>query len=455
MERESLLYHHPQFEPSHTTRNLWLFCRRKETAAGSPGLFCSPRRWDTPLFFLILLLELIGLYFFYTYVGNLTFAIAFLVADITFALFAHIFHGPVSIAENRLFLLRRNVKLPRVRHGQHLPELARAGQIRREKWKLFRLRSFATVFYSLISMLAFFKVAGFMANWPGRDPVNSISVTICLTYVVVAYLHIYATGYFVFSSLFFLRFDLDLKKHREQQGRLYAGIDAGTATGNRYEGIDLHTLLLTDPKYDEFGYRHKSRAEMPRFSNCTVRNHFLHDNRLYLYGVLTDEDLNAFLGNHANNVEGKTVLGIVLLEIQLSRGLLGGGIDRYTEPVPFPAGNIAGPGAVEPARQPAGSYSVARVGNDHEENRRERAGQPWEYEWVLEERIPGETPGQPPVMRNLPGRILPSGDPLTVEVNFAGLDPGTVVYLSVHARNQARPFVRGIPSPPFPVRILA
>jgi len=210
MERESLLHKYPQFEPSGTTRKLWLYCRRKETAAGSPGLFCSPRQWDMPLFFLILLLEIAGLYLFYAYVGNLTFAVAFLLADITFALFAHLFHGEVSVAENRLFLLRRNVKLPCIKHGQHLPEPARAGQIRREKWKIFRMKLFASVFYSLISLLAFFKIAGFMANWPGRDPINSISVIICLTYVVVGYLQIYATGYFAFSSLFFLRFDLDL-----------------------------------------------------------------------------------------------------------------------------------------------------------------------------------------------------------------------------------------------------
>jgi len=170
-------------------------------------------------------------------------------------------------------------------------------------------------------------MGGFMANWPGRDPINSISITICLTYIVVAVLQIYATGYFTFSSLFYLVFNRDLKKHKEQQGRLYARIHAGHATGNLYEGIDIHTLLLTDPKFEDVGYRQRNRESLPKFNNCTVRNHFIHDNRLFLYGVLTDEDLNAFINCHANRVEAKQILGLILLDLQLEKMISDGGRD--------------------------------------------------------------------------------------------------------------------------------
>ncbi|MDP1621221.1 MAG: hypothetical protein Q8M08_02670 [Bacteroidales bacterium] len=455
MERESLLHKNPQFEPGVNTKKLWLYCRRVETQIGSPGFLCSPKQWDLALFFLIILLEIIGLYLFYKYVGNLTFAIAFLLADVTFAIFAHIVHGSMSLTQNRLFLLRRNVKLYLNKPGRGILALARDGQINREKWKLFRYKVFSSTFYSSISLLAFFKIVGFIANWPGRDPINSISITICLTYIIVAVLQIYATGYFTFSSLFFVLFDWNLKQHKEQKGRHYARIDAGTSTNNLYEGIDIHTLLLTERKFYELGYQQKTRESLPKFNNCTVRNHFIHDNKLYLYGILTDEDLNAFVNCHANNVEAKQVLGIVLLDLQLEKCILNGGKDVYTEPIPFPAGNIAGLGAIEPGRQKVAEYSVAKVANDLDENRKERAGRCWEYEWILEEHTPDDNRQHPPATIKIPNAITRSKDQLSVTVNFEGMKAGQTCYLSVYAKNLAEPFVRGISSPAFPIRIIA
>jgi hypothetical protein len=294
-----------------------------------------------------------------------------------------------------------------------------------------------------------------MANWPGRDPINSISITICLTYIVVAALQIYATGYFFFSSLFFILFNLNLKKHRNKQGRLYARIDAGTATGNLYEGIDIHTMLLTDPKFDDLGYRQKNRKNLPKFNNCTVRNHFIHENRLYLYGVVTDDDLNAFVNFHANHVEAKQILGIILLDLQVEKCILSGGRDLYTEPIPFPAGNIAGKGAIDRAAEDRATYSVARVANDLFENRKERTGRSWEYIWTLEEHVKPEDKQLPPSINRITDVITKSEDQLSVQVNFAGLKPGNTYYLSVYAKNLAEPFVRGISSPLFPIMVLA
>jgi hypothetical protein len=453
MERESLLYKNPQFEPGAGTKKLWLYCRRKETQIGSPGFLCSPKQWDLALFFLIILLEIVGLYLFYKYVGNLTFAIAFLLADVTFAIFAHIVYGSISIAENRLFLLRRNVRVNINKQGPQTLPLARAGQINKERWKLFWLKLFSSSFYSLITLLAFFKIVGFIANWPGRDSINSISITICLTYIIVAVLQIYATGFFVFSSLFFLLFDWDLKKHRQQKGRLYADIEAGTRTQNLYEGIDIHTLLLTNPKFDELGFNQRNRENLPRFNDCTVRNHFIHDNRLFIYGVVSDEDLNAFVNSHANNIEAKQIIGLILLDLQLENMSLDGGVDRYTEPIPFPAGNIAGYGAIELSRQTVAEYSVARVANDLDESRKERAGHYWEYEWRLEEHEADIHDGTRFHTINISNAITYVNQ-LCVRVNFEGLKPGHTYYLKVNAKNTAEPFVRGSSSPPFPIRII-
>ena len=230
--------------------------------------------------FLILLLEFIGLWLFYRYVGNLLFAVAFFAADITYAVSAHLVYGRMSVARNRIYLLHQHVKIHITRRGQRILTPSPEAQARRERRKLFWLRLYAWFFYLLIALLALFKMGGFIANWPGRDAVNSITVTICLTYVVVAALQIYATGHFAFTTLFSLVLGADLRKHRSRNGMFYARTDAGTFTGNRYEGIDLHTLLLTDPRFEELGYRHRDRSELPRFGNCTVRNHILHDNRL-------------------------------------------------------------------------------------------------------------------------------------------------------------------------------
>ncbi len=123
----------------------------------------------------------VGLYLFYEYVKNLSFAIAFFFADVIFAISAHLVYGEISKTKNRLFLLRERIKIHISRRGQKVLTLAREGQINKEQWKLFWLKLFSSFFYSLISLLAFFKIVGFIANWPGRDSVNSISVTICLT----------------------------------------------------------------------------------------------------------------------------------------------------------------------------------------------------------------------------------------------------------------------------------
>jgi len=307
----------------------------------------------------------------------------------------------------------------------------------------------------MIALLAVFKIGGFISNWPGRDPVNSISITICLTYIIVAVLQIYATGFFVFSSLFFMLFRMDLKKHQDKKGKYYARIDAGTCTGHLFEGIDLHALLLTDHKFDELGYRQKNRQSLPKFNNCAVRNHFIHDNRLFLYGVVTDEDLNAFVNFHANLVEAKQVLGLILLDLQLEKSFLQGGIDKYTEPVPFPVGNIAGTGAIDLAVQKDAIYSVDRVANDLFENRKERAGLSWEYEWTLEEHVTEDNSDLPPVKNFFPDALGKSENQLSVRVDFTGLKPGHTYYLGVYARNLAEPFVRGISSPLFPIRIIS
>jgi hypothetical protein len=454
METETLLHQNPQHEPSVNTKRLWLYCRRKETQIGSPGLLCSPARWDLVLFFVILVLEFIGLYLFYKYVGNLVFAISFFAADITYAISAHLVYGKMSLVKNRIYLLHQHVKVWLVRRGQRILPPSPERQAKKERWILLWLRIYAAFFYLLIALLAVFKMGGFIANWPGRDPVNSISITICLTYVVVAALQIYATGYFTFTSLFNALFSLHLRQHRSRQGRLYARIDAGNPLRHEYEGIDLHTLLLTDPRFEELGYRQKNRKNLPKFNNCAVRNHFIHHNRLYLYGVLTDEDLNGFVTFHANQVEARHVLGLILLAMQLEKCLLQGGRDLYTEPIPFPAGNIAGVGAIDRTVYDHSTYSIARVGNDRFEHRKERAGLGWHYEWILEEfqaDEQGQTQQEPvPV----PGVLNRSEDQLSVNVSFSGLKTGQTYYLSVYARNLAEPYVRGISSPPFPIRII-
>ena len=219
--------------------------------------------------------------------------------------------------------------------------------------------------------------------------------------------------------------------------------------------MDLHTMLLTDSKFDDLGYQQKNRDCLPKFNNCTVRNHFIHDNKLFLYGVVTDEDLNSFVNYHANNVEAKQILGIILLDLQLEKCILNGGTGIYTEPIPFPAGNIAGAGAIDLANQQVSDYSIARVANDRVETRKERYGRSWEYEWILEEHIPNDDRQIPPVINQLPGAIVKLENQLSVRVNFAGLKAGHTYYLSVFAKNLAEPFVRGISSPPFPIRIIA
>ncbi len=248
-------------------------------------------------------------------------------------------------------------------------------------------------------------------------------------------------------------FNRNLSKHKEQQGRLYAEVDAGTPTRNLFEGIDLHTLLLTNPKYNELGFHHRSRESLPQFNNCSVRNHFIHNNKLYVYGVVTDDDLNAFVNSHANNIDARLILGLVLLDFQLENFSIDSGIDRYTEPIPFPAGNIAGFGAIEPGKQPTADYSVARVGNDLDENRKEKAGYCWEYEWVLEEHLPADDKTHPATTVTIPNAITRVNQ-LNVKVNFEGLKAGNTYYLSVFAKNLSVPFIRGISSPPFPIRII-
>ncbi|MCX6303724.1 MAG: hypothetical protein NT040_02035 [Bacteroidetes bacterium] len=282
----------PWYAPGSGTLYKWLYTRKhpvRGTNFQSPGLFeTAGFGTDAFLFSMALLLEITGLTAFYAFFDSILFAALFFVLDFIFAIGSHWNRGRQAELNNQLALVHDFVfgeANDLDGHGQLKPIAARIQWRRRT---IARFKTYSVIFYLLICGIAAFKVAGFVNGWieSGND-FGTIPILIAVTYALVAFIHIYATGYF-FAELNVRRLaraearNHDLTRHfSTDMFNPYADINIPLSNGQEF--------TCPDPPVN-------GPPVMPRM-HIHCNNHWLQYNTLSTFGVLTDGDIRQIRAN--------------------------------------------------------------------------------------------------------------------------------------------------------------
>ncbi|MCB9321948.1 MAG: hypothetical protein H6570_21890 [Lewinellaceae bacterium] len=174
-----------QFEPSKETKEYYLYTKKKPMTEGGfvhPGLFSSRYTLSySLLFFIVLLLEVYGMFMLYSYGAfQPWFAILLVLLDIILAFGAHLFQKRIKELDIELALINDEIQYEKLRRKQIKPKL---------------LKGFLL---SLIALLAIGKMAFFFGFYQNFDALVLVIIT---TYALVAVIHINVTGYILFEYI--------------------------------------------------------------------------------------------------------------------------------------------------------------------------------------------------------------------------------------------------------------
>jgi len=223
---------HNDFEPGEKPKKLWTYVRKeKRTVSGVtlPGLFgIRYFGFDAPMFVLIVVLELWGLANL-LYVGQfqiIYMAGAFL-ADFVFAIFHHVFSmGKTCVLENKIViahLLAREAVCGKKTAWVKPEDKEKAidGEAKRLEKEFRRTVTFRKVMAQVFAISIFLLAAAKVFLFYGlQDSFDGLTVTILLSYIIVAILHVKVTGYFFFAVL--AQIFLWIDEHRFIKGGQFA-----------------------------------------------------------------------------------------------------------------------------------------------------------------------------------------------------------------------------------------
>ncbi len=287
-----LLYQYPWYAPSPGTLYKWLYTRKrplKGTNFQSPGLLeTTGFGTDAFLFTMAVLLEIIGLVIFYVFFESILFAALFFVLDFLFAICAHWNVGRWTELKNQLALIRdfEFGEAKDTGRGGNLKPIA--ARIQWRKRTINRFKVYAVIFDTLIGLIAAFKVAGFFNGWfEGGNEFGVIPILIAVTYALVAFIHIYATGFF-FAEIY-VRF-LTVREANDHQFTRNYSVDQlnpyAVANIQLRNGLEF---TCPDPS-------NQLPFIMPR-THIQCNNHWLKYNTLFTFGVLTDVQIRQIRQN--------------------------------------------------------------------------------------------------------------------------------------------------------------
>jgi hypothetical protein len=210
------------FEPGPTTRYLLLFVRKEEKEIGQtkfPGLF-QDKHFDIMMSFFIiaLVLECVGLWFIIDEIGlgfwRGLMSIAFLVLlDLLFAFLYHLKTRPICLRENLNITLSLTA------------DSGTAAKIKKNKDEIFWAKFWSYFAAMAIWGLAALKTVSFLAlQSVGGGGIDTKTLFILVTYVIVALIHVHFTGYALFglAARFRWRRDERTYVHRGQPERFKA-----------------------------------------------------------------------------------------------------------------------------------------------------------------------------------------------------------------------------------------
>ena len=287
-----ILYQFPWYAPSPGTLYKWLYTRKRPlrgTNFQSPGLLeTTGFGTDAFLFTMAVLLEIIGLVIFYVFFESILFAALFFVLDFLFAICSHWNMGRWTELKNQLALIR-DFEFGEAKDTDESGNLKPiAARFRWRKHTLTRFKMYAVIFYILIAGIAAFKVAGFFNGWfEGGNEFGVIPMLIAVTYALVAFIHIYATGFF-FAELY-VRF---LAKREANIHRFTLDFSTNMLNPYAMSNIWLRSGL-------EFTYPNPPNQNPPVLPRTHIQcnNHWLKYCTLFTFGVLTDVQIRQMRQN--------------------------------------------------------------------------------------------------------------------------------------------------------------
>lgn len=267
------------FEPSIDAKQKWLLTRKKRFGRGStslPGLFTTEKFASDQLFFIVAIIaEGVGLYFIWEASRfSTTFiylVIAAFLVDIFSAIGLHWYSGDKLNYENQMRLYENFVKSENEWDNDgKLP-------VKSIWWPITKY-----IFSVFIIGLALLKIAAFYLLPP--QTIDGITIGICMSYLFVAYVHLFHTGYFISEVLVDKWF---FRRSYNKYYKLGKGVENKSLTLEHRESkfnsgqVSLTKMIIENGRH----------VLEPINSAANGGNNY----QFKTWGILTDNDLQNFI----------------------------------------------------------------------------------------------------------------------------------------------------------------
>lgn len=266
------------FEPSSDTKFKWLMTRKKRYGKGTvslPGMFTTEKYASDALFFLAAIIaEFFGLYVIWQASGFsqmfIWLVIGAFIVDLACAVGLHWYEGEKTLYQNKLHYFENN-DASEDDWGED--------EERPKKRLIWNISKF--IFTLALSVLAIGKILLYYYLPP--QTIDGITIGICLSYLFVAYVHFFHTGYFLAEVLVnhhFIRGNYSSfnKLRRKKENKYYI---------HEYRTFKFTTAAsLITLNID--GGRHYLEAINPK-------NNGGNNYQFRTWGILTDDDLLTFI----------------------------------------------------------------------------------------------------------------------------------------------------------------
>ena len=290
--------HPTNYEPIASTKNKWLYTRKKSRQFGTlklPGLFETYNfKTDRILFLAVLAMEFYGMYILWQTLPNPLLALIGLPADLFFAIFMHL------VIKNKIYYSNQLVL---AEYGKYQFDSNKSVEYTIDKCKA-KLRNnniYLFIFALIICAIAVTKIVAIQHFADSATVSRGLRTLIILIYCATAYIHITATGYYLFELWFryFANGEALQTIHHTSDNYINSQIN---------QGITTHREILLKNKYAESSIN--GHSIITQNDKSVFRS----------WGILQGDELNNFI-QIQDSLENKQNLAIELVNFQFQNQL--------------------------------------------------------------------------------------------------------------------------------------
>lgn len=300
----------PDFKPSPDFLKFWLSTRKEKIGYAFdkfPGMFETVNYpIDCFLFSLALIGEFWGLINLMSVMNLSPFIKIGVVAggillDLLFATCAHWNQKKICRSENEIKLTQYGKLEPPTPKSQTVKQTV-IGRIEDLEHDILMWKIWSWFFKVLIIVLAIIKISFFKANAPTG---NSLVFPIIVTYIIVAAIHIYSTGYFGAETILQLVYSRpQLRKYRRQQGQYKASAE-DIKGKNPEEALKFPTNhIITAFSLDKRELKQPNECYVPHEIKTSPENKTYN---LITFGILTDSQLKNLVKHQGSKDSEKEI----------------------------------------------------------------------------------------------------------------------------------------------------